>query len=62
MDKSLPGLKETVTEHAQQEDSALESLISNQYNFLTSHDKSLNSNTPPEHSTNGMSRDYRHFN
>ena len=55
LDKTLPGLKEGFGEHAQHEDTALESLISNQDSsvFLTSHDKRLSSHTPPEHYANG---------
>lgn len=55
LDKTLPGLKESFSEHAQHEDTALESLISNQDTsvFLTSHDKRLSSHTPPEHYANG---------
>uniref|UniRef100_A0A3Q0RY58 Leucine rich repeats and immunoglobulin like domains 2 n=1 Tax=Amphilophus citrinellus TaxID=61819 RepID=A0A3Q0RY58_AMPCI len=43
LDKTLPGLKESLSEHAQHEDTALNSLISNQDSsiFLTSHDKRL---------------------
>ncbi|GLD62978.1 leucine-rich repeats and immunoglobulin-like domains protein 2 isoform X1 [Lates japonicus] len=54
LDKTLPGLKESFSAHAQHEDRALESLISNQDSsvFLTSHDKRLSSHTPPEHYTN----------
>uniref|UniRef100_A0A665TCK7 Ig-like domain-containing protein n=1 Tax=Echeneis naucrates TaxID=173247 RepID=A0A665TCK7_ECHNA len=55
LDKTLPGLKESFSEHAQPKDTTLESLISNQDSsvFLTSHDKRLSSHTPPEHYTNG---------
>lgn len=55
LDKSLPGLKESFSEHAQHKDAALESLISNQDSsiFLTSHDKRLSSHSPPEHYANG---------
>ena len=55
LDKTLPGLKESFSEHAQHEDTALESLISNRDTsvFLTSHDKRLSSHTPPEHYANG---------
>ncbi|XP_022617140.1 leucine-rich repeats and immunoglobulin-like domains protein 2 [Seriola dumerili] len=61
LDKSLPGLKGSFSEHAQHEDTALESLISNQDSsvFLTSHDKRLSSHTPPEHYTNdSLSRSF----
>uniref|UniRef100_A0A667X1R7 Leucine rich repeats and immunoglobulin like domains 2 n=1 Tax=Myripristis murdjan TaxID=586833 RepID=A0A667X1R7_9TELE len=55
LDKTLPGLKESFREHAQHEDTALESLLSNQDSsvFLTSHDKRLSSHTAPEHYANG---------
>uniref|UniRef100_A0A8D0AU11 Leucine rich repeats and immunoglobulin like domains 2 n=1 Tax=Sander lucioperca TaxID=283035 RepID=A0A8D0AU11_SANLU len=54
LDRTLPGLKESFSEHAQHEDTALESLISNLDSvFLTSHDKRLSSHTPPEHYANG---------
>lgn len=48
------GHKNGFAGHAQQDDSVLESLISNQYSsgFLTSNDKSLNNHTVPVHSTN----------
>lgn len=54
LDKTPPGLKDGFIEHAQHKDTALESLISNQdsSNFLTSHEKRLNSHTPLEHYTN----------
>lgn len=55
LDKTLPGLKESLHEHSHHEDTALGSLISNQdsSDFLTSHDKRLSSHSPPEHYTNG---------
>lgn len=55
LDKTLPGLKESFSEHPQHEDPALESLITNRDSsiFLTSHDKRLSSHTPPEHYANG---------
>ncbi|XP_005729781.1 leucine-rich repeats and immunoglobulin-like domains protein 2 [Pundamilia nyererei] len=51
LDKTVPGLKENLSEHAQHEDAALNSLTSNQDSsvFFTSHDKRLSSHTPPEH-------------
>uniref|UniRef100_A0A3Q4MKA1 Leucine-rich repeats and immunoglobulin-like domains 2 n=1 Tax=Neolamprologus brichardi TaxID=32507 RepID=A0A3Q4MKA1_NEOBR len=43
LDKTVPGLKENLSEHAQHEDAALNSLTSNQDSsvFFTSHDKRL---------------------
>lgn len=55
LDKTLPGLKDTFNEHAQHQDAALESFISNHNPsvFLSSHEKRLSSHTPPEHQANG---------
>lgn len=55
LDRNLPGLRESFSEHAQHQDTALESLISNHDSsvFLTSHDKRLSSHTPPEHCAKG---------
>lgn len=63
LDKTPPGLKDGFIEHAQHKDTALESLISNQdsSNFLTSHEKRLNSHTPLEHYTNGETRNKFQF-
>ncbi|KAA8593232.1 hypothetical protein FQN60_009348 [Etheostoma spectabile] len=54
LDRALPGLKENFSEHAQHDDTTLESLINNldAAVFLTSHDKRLSSHTPPEHYAN----------
>lgn len=51
LDKTVPGLKENLSERAQHEDAALNSLTGNQDSsvFFTSHDKRLSSHTPPEH-------------
>ncbi|XP_034021725.1 leucine-rich repeats and immunoglobulin-like domains protein 2 isoform X2 [Thalassophryne amazonica] len=54
LDKTLPGLKETFSEHAQHGDAALKSLISNQDSsiFLTLHNNRLSSHTSLECFTN----------
>uniref|UniRef100_A0A3Q3WIP5 Ig-like domain-containing protein n=1 Tax=Mola mola TaxID=94237 RepID=A0A3Q3WIP5_MOLML len=55
LDKTLPGLKDAYNEHAQHEDAALESFISNHNPsvFISSHEKRLSSHTPLEHHANG---------
>uniref|UniRef100_A0A3Q1JY28 Ig-like domain-containing protein n=1 Tax=Anabas testudineus TaxID=64144 RepID=A0A3Q1JY28_ANATE len=55
LDRTLPGLRESFSEHAQHQDSTLESIISNHDPsvFLTSHDKRLSIHTPPEHCAKG---------
>lgn len=55
LDRTLPGLRERFSEHAHHHDTALETLISNHDSsvFLTSHDKRLNSHTPPEQCAKG---------
>lgn len=55
LDRALPGLRESFSEHAQHKGTGLESLMSNHDSsvFLTSHDKRLSSHTPPEHYAKG---------
>lgn len=55
LDKSLPGLKESLGEHDQHKDTVLESLITNQDSsvFFTSHEQRLSSHTPLDRYTNG---------
>lgn len=53
--RATPGLKESLGEHAQQEDATLKGLISNRDSsvFLGSNDKVLGGHTPSHHYLNG---------
>ncbi|KAG7494683.1 leucine-rich repeats and immunoglobulin-like domains protein 2 [Solea senegalensis] len=60
LDKTLPDLKESFSEHAQHMDTTLENLISNQNSsvFLSSHDKRLGSHTPLDHANDFLGRSF----